>query len=101
VSSTKRSSALPDVLTTVEAGYADSDFDFYAGMWVPAKTPSGIVARLHAETVKALTSAIVQDKLKNLGVEPMIMSPAEFDKRVAADVANAGVLAKAAGIAVQ
>jgi len=101
VSSTKRSSALPDVLTTVEAGFADSDFDFYAGMWVPAKTPRAIVARLHAETVKALTNDTVQGKLKNMGVEPMIMMPEEFDKRVAAEVANAGVLAKAAGITAQ
>jgi tripartite-type tricarboxylate transporter receptor subunit TctC len=101
VSSTKRSSALPDVPTTVESGFADSDFDFYAGMWVPAKTPRDIVARLHAETVKALASENVQGKLRNIGVEPMIMTPEEFDKRVAAEVANAGVLAKAAGIAAQ
>ena len=74
---------------------------FYAGMWVPAKTPRAIVARLHAETVKALTNDTVQGKLKNMGVEPMIMMPEEFDKRVAAEVANAGVLAKAAGITAQ
>jgi len=36
-----------------------------------------------------------------MGVEPMIMMPEEFDKRVAAEVANAGVLAKAAGITAQ
>ena len=47
VSSTKRSSALPEVPTTVEAGYANSDFDFYIGMWVPAKTPRDVVGKLH------------------------------------------------------
>src|SRR5215470_4226339 len=36
VSSTKRASALPDVPTTVEAGYPNSDFDFWIGMFVPA-----------------------------------------------------------------
>ena len=53
------------------------------------------------ETVKALTSETVQAKLKNIGVESMIMTPEEFDKRVATEVANAGLLAKAAGIAAQ
>jgi len=66
---------------------------------VPAKTPRDIVARLHAETFKALGSATVQGKLKNLGVEPMLMTPEEFDKHVATEVATAGILAKAAGIA--
>jgi tripartite-type tricarboxylate transporter receptor subunit TctC len=101
VSSTKRSSVLPEVPTTVEAGYANSDFDFYSGMWVPAKTPRDIVARLHQETVKALGSASVQGKLKSLGVELMIMTPDDFDRRVASEVASAAVLAKAAGIAAQ
>jgi tripartite-type tricarboxylate transporter receptor subunit TctC len=99
VSSTKRASALPDVPTTVQAGYANSDFDFYSGMWVPAKTPRETVARLHQETVKALTSAGVKGKLANMGVEEMIMTPDAFDARVAAEVASAATLAKAAGIA--
>ena len=99
VSSTKRSSALPDVPTTVEAGYANSDFDFYIGMWVPAKTPRDVVGKLHQETVKALQNPAVQGKLANLGVEPMIMTPEAFDARVAKEVATAAVLAKAAGIA--
>ena len=99
VSSTKRSSALPEVPTTVEAGYANSDFDFYIGMWVPAKTPRDVVGKLHQETVKALQNPAVQSKLSNLGVEPMIMTPEAFDARVAKEVATAAVLAKAAGIA--
>jgi tripartite-type tricarboxylate transporter receptor subunit TctC len=99
VSSTKRSSALPDVPTTVEAGYANSDFDFYIGMWVPSKTPRDVVGKLHQETVKALQNPAVQGKLANLGVESMIMTPEAFDARVAKEVATAAVLAKAAGIA--
>ena len=63
VSSTKRSAALPDVPTTVEAGYANSDFDFWIGMFVPAKTPRDIVGRLHQETVKALQHLPVKSKL--------------------------------------
>jgi len=39
VSTTKRSSALPNVPTTIEAGFPDSDYTFWNGMLVPAKTP--------------------------------------------------------------
>ena len=37
--SRKRASTLPNVPTTIEAGYPDSDFDFWVGMFAPAKTP--------------------------------------------------------------
>ena len=83
VSSSKRASALPDVPTTVEAGYPNSDFDFWIGMFVPKQTPRGIVARIHQETVKGLEDAGVKDKLAKLGVEPMIMTPEAFDARIA------------------
>ena len=101
VSSTKRATALPDVPTTVEAGYPNSDFDFWIGMFVPAKTPRDIVTRLNQETVKALQHPSVQAKLASLGVEPMTMTPEAFDKRVAEEVVTAAALAKAAGIAAQ
>ena len=38
VSSPKRASALPDVPTTLEAGFADSDYTFWIGVFAPAKT---------------------------------------------------------------
>jgi tripartite-type tricarboxylate transporter receptor subunit TctC len=99
VSSSKRATALPDVPTTLEAGYRDSDFDFWTGMFVPAKTPRDIVNRLHRETVKALQNPEIQAKLGKMGVEQLVMTPEAFDKRVAEEVVSAAALAKAAGIA--
>jgi tripartite-type tricarboxylate transporter receptor subunit TctC len=101
VSSTKRASALPDVPTTVEAGFPDTDFDFWIGMAVPKKTPRDLVARIHQETVKGLEDPGVKEKLAKLGVEPMIMTPDAFDARIAKETAIAVTLAKAAGIAVK
>jgi tripartite-type tricarboxylate transporter receptor subunit TctC len=101
VSSSKRASALPDVPTTVEAGFPDSDFDFWIGMVVPKKTPRDIVARIHQETVNGLADPSVKDKLAKLGVEPLIMTPDDFDARIAREVPIALTLAKAAGIAVK
>jgi tripartite-type tricarboxylate transporter receptor subunit TctC len=54
VSGSRRASALPDVPTTIEAGFPDSDYNFWVGLWAPAVTPKDIVEKLNAETVKAL-----------------------------------------------
>jgi tripartite-type tricarboxylate transporter receptor subunit TctC len=101
VSSSKRASALPDVPTTIEAGFPDSDFDFWIGMVVPKKTPRETVARIHQETVSGLSDPSVKDKLAKLGVEPLIMTPDDFDARIAREAPIAMTLAKAAGIAVK
>jgi tripartite-type tricarboxylate transporter receptor subunit TctC len=99
VSSSKRASALPDVPTTIEAGFPDSDFDFWIGMVVPKKTPRDIIARIHQETVNGLKDPAVKEKLAKLGVEEMIMQPEDFDARIAREAPIAMTLAKAAGIA--
>jgi tripartite-type tricarboxylate transporter receptor subunit TctC len=101
VSSTKRSSALPDVPTTLEAGFANSDFDFWVGALVPKQTPHDIIGKIHTEIVKAVESTAVQEKLGKLGVEPMIMTPEEFDARIAKEAGVATALARAANIRLQ
>jgi tripartite-type tricarboxylate transporter receptor subunit TctC len=101
VSSTNRASALPNVPTTVEAGFPDSDFDFWIGLMAPKKTARDVVARIHQETVKGLEDPGVKDKLGKLGVEPLIMTPDAFDARIANEAPLALTLAKAAGIAVK
>src|SRR6185436_7010269 len=52
VGSTKRSTALPDMPTTLEAGIPNSDYNFWVGMAVPSKVPRGIVAKLYQQTEK-------------------------------------------------
>lgn len=101
VGGSKRAVALPDVPTTVEAGFANSDFDFWVGAFVPKQTPRDLVATIHRETVAAIGSPAVKERLGKLGVEPMIMTPEEFDARVAKEAGIAVALAKAANIAVQ
>jgi len=51
--------------------------------------------------VESIENPTVQERLAKLGVEPMIMTPADFDARVAKEVAIAKDLAKTAHTAVQ
>jgi tripartite-type tricarboxylate transporter receptor subunit TctC len=98
VSSAKRSSALPDVPTTLEAGLADSDYNYWMGMFVPAKTPRDIVERLYQETQKALQTPGVTEKFKPQGIEPMPMTSAEFDALIKKEIETNIALVKAAGL---
>jgi tripartite-type tricarboxylate transporter receptor subunit TctC len=101
VSGSRRAEALPHLPTTVEAGFPNSDFDFWVGVFVPKRTPRDLVARLHDEIVTAIKGPTMKEKLAALGVEPLVMSPADFDARVAREAALAIDLAKAAHLAVQ
>ncbi len=98
VSSLERSATLPDVPTTREAGYPDSDYVFWIGLFAPAATPRPIVQRLHDETARAMNDPAIKDALKKLGAEPMAMSPAQFDQFVRAEIGVNAALVKAAGI---
>lgn len=98
VSSLTRSATLPDIPTTLEAGYPNSDYVFWVGVFAPAATPRTIVQRLHDETAKALASPAVKDALGKLGADPMEMTPAAFDAFVRNEIGVVAGIVKAAGI---
>ena len=98
VSSAKRSPSLPEIPTTLEAGFKESDFNYWNGMLVPAKTPRPIVERLYAEVTKALALPDIQVKLKVQGVEPAPLSPTEMDEMIKREIALNLKIAKAAGL---
>ena len=98
VSTAKRSSILPDVPTNDEAGVPNSDYTFWNGMLAPAKTPADIVRRLHDETMKVLAQPGVADRLKPQGLEPMPLTPAQFDAVIAKEIETNKAIVKAAGL---
>jgi tripartite-type tricarboxylate transporter receptor subunit TctC len=98
--STKRSSALPDVVTTLEAGIPNSDYNFWVGMMVPAKTPREIVDKLHQNTLKALQAQDLKERMAKIGAEPMLMTLKEFDAYIRKEIGTNAALVKAAGITV-
>jgi tripartite-type tricarboxylate transporter receptor subunit TctC len=96
-----RSPLLPDVPTTTEAGYPQSEYVFWVALLAPAGTPRAVIDRLNAQAQKALASPEVKEKLTLLGAEPMPMAPAAFDAFLKAEAARMADVVKAAGIKVQ
>jgi tripartite-type tricarboxylate transporter receptor subunit TctC len=80
--SPKRSALLPDVPTTVEAGYPDSDYNFWVGALVSSRTPKDIVDRLHKEITAAVNDPDVRAQFLKLGADPLTMSQKEFEAMI-------------------
>ena len=99
VSSKTRSAALPNVPTTFDSGYPDSEFGLPFYLYAPGKTPRTIVDKLHAETAKLLSTPAMTKKLTELGIDAMPMSPVELDAYTKRQVKVEGDQAAAAGLA--
>src|SRR5262249_44345948 len=98
VSTPQRAPSMPHVPTTAEARHPAASHPFWRGLFGPAKTPADVVGKLYDEGRKALDLPNVQEALSKLGVQPMRMTSAEFQKYFANDVAETVKLAKEAGI---
>jgi tripartite-type tricarboxylate transporter receptor subunit TctC len=94
----KRSSVLPDIPTTEEAGYPNSAYRFWVGMFVPARTPPALIERLNTEVKEALASPEVKERLGSLGADAQPMAPGDFDKLIASELVENAQLAKEAGL---
>lgn len=98
VSSSRRAGALPNVPTTVEAGYPNSEYNFWIGVLAPAQTPAAIRERLYTEISAALDNPGVKEKLARLGADPMPLTSTQFAALIDKEIADNAMLAKAAGL---
>ena len=98
LSAERRSAQLPELPTLTEAGLKDADFPFWVGLFVSARVPRPIVRKLHDETVKAMQSPEVRDRLTRLGAEVVVMTPERFDAYVKSQAKVAATIVKAANI---
>jgi tripartite-type tricarboxylate transporter receptor subunit TctC len=78
VTSLKRSDAVPDVPTMPEAGVQGQESETMQGVFVPGGTPQAVVDLLNREIVKALAQPDVREKCKQVGLDIVADTPAEF-----------------------
>ncbi len=88
----------PDVPTMPEAGLPDFEITSWFGLLAPAGTPSAIIGRLNAETVKVLGRTDVKATLTPQGLEVAPGSPEQFAAHIKSEIARFTQIAKAAGI---
>ena len=96
--SPQRYAALPNVPTMIESGYPGLALGFWAGVWAPAGTPPEIVKRLNDAINQSLGAAETKAALEKLGLEPVIQTPAEFDKFIRTEIPRWAEIVKISGV---
>jgi len=83
-----RSPVTPEVPTVSEAGVPGYEAVIWLGLMAPAGTPKPIVDRLNAEVQKVLAQPDVKADFAKQGAVPMQMTPEEFGRFLAEDIAK-------------
>jgi tripartite-type tricarboxylate transporter receptor subunit TctC len=98
VTSKERFAKLPNVPTTIEAGFPQLQNTFWLGVVAPAGTPAEIIGKLNAAFHESLKPPETRARLANLGAEIKVGTPAEFGKVLADELAKWTAVVKAANI---
>ena len=98
ISTSKRTSLLPNVPTTLEAGIPDSDYVLWVGLLAPAGVPAPVIKKMNDEVTKALENKEVKERFAKLGAEPFIMSTDGFNKFIRDEMVVSYRITKAANL---
>ena len=101
VTSAKRFPDEPELPTVAEAGVLGYDVSSWYAIYVPAKTPQDIIAKINADMAAMLSDPAVKEKFKMLGVLPQGSTPQELTARNVADAASWAPIIKEADIKVE
>lgn len=98
VAGSKRFEGMPDLPTMSEAGLKGFEVNNWYGLFAPAGTAKDIIARVNAETVKALAAPDVKKRLMDAGIIATSSSPEGFSTYIRAETAKWGKVIKDANI---
>jgi tripartite-type tricarboxylate transporter receptor subunit TctC len=97
VTSAKRSPALPDLPTVMEAGVPDYEIVRWFGILAPANTPPAIAKRLRDEVARALAASDVVAELERQGMQPVATEPEEWRAYLKSELEHYAKVIKEAG----
>ena len=86
ITSAQRHPLLPQVPTIAEQGLPGYDFQYWNGLFAPAKLPDRALRQLHKAVMQALMTAEVKERMSALGLVVVGNTPEEFAKVVRTDV---------------
>ena len=98
VGTAKRSSALPNVPTVAESGYADFEVSLWLGFFAPKGTPAPVLKRLYSELTAIAMSPEMKEPFERNGADPVTTTPAELTKLMVRELDKYKKVIKAANI---
>ncbi len=97
----KRVAGYESIPTLAESGVEGYNWEAWAGLLAPAKTPRAIVSKLNAEVSRILILPDVKQRMAAINADAVPMTAAAFDKMLAEQIALATRLARKAGMKAQ
>jgi tripartite-type tricarboxylate transporter receptor subunit TctC len=97
VTTATRSDVLPDIPTLAEfvPGYEAS---YWYGLGAPKDTPAEVIDKLNSEINAVAVDPLIKARLAGLGVDPVLMTSAEFGKFIADQTEKWGKVIRAANL---
>lgn len=98
VTTSKRNPQLPEVPTIAESGVPGYEVIIWYALYVPSGTPKPAIARLNAETAKALNSAELKERLTLQGLDVAASMPEELTSFTQSETVKWVKVVKAASV---
>jgi tripartite-type tricarboxylate transporter receptor subunit TctC len=101
VTSTKRTTSLPDVPSVAESVFPVYEYSTWYGFLVPAGTPRAIVEKLNKTAVGALNSAKTRERYLGQGMEPIPSTSAHYAAYLKSEIEKWTQVVRAAKLPLQ
>lgn len=98
VTSSRRSTLLPDMPTVAESGVPGYDATGWFGVLVPAGTPASVIDRLNAGIVKGVAAPDARQRLGAFGGDVATGTPEQFASHIRTEAAKWGKVIRAIGL---
>jgi len=92
-----RSPSAPDVPTVAEQGLPGFEATSWFALFAPAGTPRDIIAKLNAESLRIFRLPDIAERMKTLGLDPILSTPEELARYQQAEIAKWAKVVKASG----
>lgn len=101
VTSAKRSPLMPSLPTVAEKGLSGFDVASWFGLCAPRKTPAAIVRKISSDATAIIKSSEMQERLANLGAQPMEMPAEKFEPFVKSEIGKWSKVVRDSGARVE
>lgn len=101
VTSTKRTTTLPDIPTVAESGFPGYEYSTWYGFLAPAGTPRAIIEKLNKAAVGVLKSDKTRERYLAQGVDPIPSTSAEYASHLKSEIAKWTKVVRAAKLPLQ
>ena len=101
VTSVQRALTAPEIPTVAESGLPEFEILTWFGLFAPAATPQGVIARLGSESTGALNVPEIRDRMMQQGFFVTANTPDQFQAFLKKELPRWAKIAKESGVKLQ